>query len=1492
MLYMLLLLLFINTYDGVITLKIKGGEKMRKQVIFLVTAFVFIIIMCGSVSAAENTTGGGNDDDSNVIISGQVLDCVTNQPFANASVTATGNGEEMAQTFSDQQGNYELKFFSNITQFNVTATYDGHKPSSQIVNTSEYSVNNTTIAYGNTNLSLGKPKAIFLFTSASAISNALMNALEMNPHFTSDVYLLKDMPVNLNLTNYDLVFFDYLWTSSPNLARVNPLIEEAKNANIPVIVTVTYYMTNPTNINLTEHPWIRQYWTSISPGNAVNLIKYMAVNFLGATDTYQAPANLTKVGIYHPDTNQIFSNLDSYLTWYTRYDPTKPTVALMFGQAVYNKANTLSVNAIIQGLESRGYNVIPYFLDHETYVLGQVDINTFLVANGAFLPDLVIHYRAAGWDMIRSYDETMAELIAMNVPIMKALSYESSYEAWLNASQGIGAATFAYSVTNGEKQGIIDPIVVATTETDSRGIPQTVPIARQIDWIIDRAVAQINLRYTANSNKKVAIVYWSSQPGLSSGVGGGHLDAYSSLITLLKALKDNGYNLGNNSIPNETELANLIRMQGSNIGNWAPGDLIKLVENYPVVLVQESKYLEWFNTLNAVKRQEVIDAWGEAPGNIMVYTKNGVRYIVLPVIQYGNIILAPEPSRGYTQSGDVMYHSGSIPPTHQYLAFYFWLNHEFDADAVINFGRHGTVAWLPGKSGTGLDCENDWPAIVSQDMPMIYLFTVEGSEYTLPRRRQGAVMISHLIPTMTVSGLYGNLTTLIQKLNDYFDQSIAPAIKEELKNSILELTAALHLDEDLNVNLTSITDFDQFADDLHEYLEELESEFITLGLHILGQPPSGDNSIYMIQSLLGYNFREYMNNHNITDDQVFSLLENIIYNGMTAEDAQISVLNQIESELTAYLNLAIIYMNYLALTTNEISSTLNALNGGYIPASNIGDPIINPEVLPTGNNMYSFDPRTIPTVEAWNVAVKLVDEMLASFFAQHGRYPEKIAFMLWATNSIQDRGIMEAQILYLMGLRPVRDTNGYVKGTEIIPDLGRPVIDVVVTTTSLYYNDFKSVLDILDNAVRSAYNLNGTNYVKIHSDSIYQMLISKGYDENTARTLSQSRIFSQEPGNHRNPLTEVTLAESGDNMAAVIDTFINTFGYLYGQNVNSQLLIDLYTAILNGSDLAVFSRNVNANDILGDDDYYAYFGGLGAAIGQITGTVPSMVINNLQNPNNPKTESLAESLARDLRTSYFNPVWIKALINQGPGAANRLHDITHLLAYELLIPGSTTSNQFQNIYDIYVRDSLNLGLNDYFKNNNPYTQQSIIYTLMQANHAGAWNADAETLKNLANRWAQSVIDNGYSGDMMDMKIVNKFLQNMDTMLVDGVKSNLHASTLNPAFAKSNPSNPNIPSNPQNPSNPSNPQQGGSTTNEGSSSPSETSTTGASSKSSSQSSSPSTQSNAGHTHEKAYEVTETTKTTPKQDFPYPAIVGIIAILALVGGGFLRGIRKPQ
>jgi cobaltochelatase CobN len=327
-------------------------------------------------------------------------------------------------------------------------------------------------------------------------------------------------------------------------------------------------------------------------------------------------------------------------------------------------------------------------------------------------------------------------------------------------------------------------------------------------------------------------------------------------------------------------------------------------------------------------------------------------------------------------------------------------------------------------------------------------------------------------------------------------------------------------------------------------------------------------------------------------------------------------------------------------------------------------------------------------------------------------------------------------------------------------------------------------------------------------------------------------------------------------------------------------MVDLYTAILNGSDLAVFNRNVNANNLLGDDDYYAYFGGLGAAISKITGKSPTMIINNLGNPNNPKTETLAESIARDLRTTYFNPLWIKEMMRMGPGAASHFHDVTHLLPWDLLNPGTATSNQFQQIYDNYVKDSLNIGLNDYFQRYNPYTQQAIMYNLLQSIHSNRWNADDATKRELANQFANSVIKNGWSGDPLDMDIVNEWLNSMDAKLVEGVKSKLYASTMNSAFAPSNPQNPN----PQEP----NPQDGGSSSDGGSSAPGQTSS-GVSYAAATSSSSG--QSSAGSSGQKAYEVSKTSQGSSKDNENYVyAIVGLIALMGLIGFGYFKGVGR--
>lgn len=648
--------------------------------------------------------------------------------------------------------------------------------------------------------------------------------------------------------------------------------------------------------------------------------------------------------------------------------------------------------------------------------------------------------------------------------------------------------------------------------------------------------------------------------------------------------------------------------------------------------------------------------WGEAPGDIMMYKINGTKYLILPVIQFGNIVISPEPSRGYSQDQEALYHSGDVPPTHQYLAYYFWLKNEFEANAVIDFGRHGTVAWLPGKSATGLDCQNDWPAIVSQDMPVIYVFTVEGAESGLPKHRQNAIIISHSTPPMTISGLYGNLSLLSNKIDQY-ESTIDIAVKKEYKKSIIKLYNELNLNDDLKLNLTNeLKDFDSFVDKVHEYLEDIKSDFISNGLHILGTAPTGEKLIYTIQSMFGYNFRDFMKNNDLTDDKVYKLIEMIIYNNSSVKEAQLSVLGKKIKGLDEYLNKTLIYKGYLDQCDNELKSIGKALNGGYVLAGPMGDPIINPDVYPTGKNIYSFDPRIMPTEEAWNIGVELVDDMFKKYLEKHGKYPDKIAFMLWATHSIQDKGVMEAEIMYLMGVEPVRDPKSkYITDVKLMKNLSRPRIDVLITTTALYLNEFKYTLDILDKAVRLASNTNDTsveNKIKNNSEKIYQQLINEGYNKDDARMLANSRIFSQKPGNHHNPLDDAVINsntwETDDKLA---DAFINTFGYVYTSDGNSVSSSGLYTKNLEKSQITMFRRYVNANTLLSGDDYASYFGGLSLSVKKASGSTPLMLISNLENPNNRYIETLESSLAKDYRTTYNNPAWIKSMMSHGAGGA-------------------------------------------------------------------------------------------------------------------------------------------------------------------------------------------------------------------------------------------------
>jgi cobaltochelatase CobN len=482
-----------------------------------------------------------------------------------------------------------------------------------------------------------------------------------------------------------------------------------------------------------------------------------------------------------------------------------------------------------------------------------------------------------------------------------------------------------------------------------------------------------------NSDKKIAVTYYSEGGGkanLGADVDA-YLDAQASLENLLEAMKEKGYDLGNGPLPNKTEISKLMIERGKNVGIWAPGELKEMLENGSVALIPENKYREWFNELPENRREEVIAQWGEPPGDVMVYQNETGRYIAIPTMIFGKVLLLPHPTWGRLQNNSVMFCEGSTPPHHQYIAFYMYLEKEFGADAILQI--FGQASILPGKE-TGLS-RYDWPCLMVQDMPCVGALTVEDPLGAANIKRRGFVYpIDFMTPPIVAAGLYGNLSTLEEKIVEY-KQVTNPEVKREYRNSIIELCRDLHIDYDLGVDLnetiSNSTKLNLFIEDVYDYLRAIKNEYMPYGLHTLSEPPNNESLVGMVESMLGDEFKNNVSAINSSEGVPTRLLTEVLLNGLSPENAQNKVLGTVSLGITQDLNLAVEYSNTIDACKIEIPRILNALEGKYIPPGPCGDPVRDPAVLPTGRNPFGFNPDKIPTKEAWGVGKNLGDQLLA-----------------------------------------------------------------------------------------------------------------------------------------------------------------------------------------------------------------------------------------------------------------------------------------------------------------------------------------------------------------------------------------------------------------------------------------------------------------------------------------------------------------------------------
>jgi|Deesub1362B_J571_1020462.scaffolds.fasta_scaffold00933_2 cobaltochelatase CobN len=961
------------------------------------------------------------------------------------------------------------------------------------------------------------------------------------------------------------------------------------------------------------------------------------------------------------------------------------------------------IDKIIESLEAEGYNVLPVFGWPPDDVIKRYFLEKKLPVKLLIGISLKIGVKTSLTDLFKT----------LGVPVINAITlYNASEKQWKISEQGLSIFERTWQVAIPELGGIIQPTVVGTKERyidTQTGITyyKVKPVEERIEMLIRRVKAWLRLQDKKNSEKHLAIVYYNYPPG-KQNIGASYLNVIESLYLILKRLHQEGYNIGIGDI-NKEELFRKLLHYGRNIGNWAQGEIDRLARSETAILLPMTEYRKWFEALPEEFKRDVINKWGPPEkSNIMTWKdKQGRQFIVIPAIRYGNIILAPQPSRGWLQDITKMYHEPKLPPHHQYIAFYLYLKHSFKTDAIVHFGTHGTHEWLPGKE-MGLSGE-DPPEILIQDIPNIYPYIVDNVGEGLQAKRRGlAVVIDHMTPPFDRADLNPDLRRLNELINRYkVSVSVGSSGIDLMFNKINSFAQKIGILSDLSI--TKITNQNDLRK-LEEYIKETGETLTPFGLHTFGRKPE--------------------------DEMIRKTAEAIAQTGGSSKKNEIEKFKKLIEDSA----------------TKEMDALMDALSGKYISAGVGNDPIRAPQSLPTGRNFYAFDPSKIPSEEAYSLGKKMAEELIKEYKKKQGNLPKKLTFNLWAVETIRHGGVMEAQIMYLLGVKPIRDPRGRI--VDVIPisreELGRPRIDVVMVPSGLYRDIFPNLITLLDKAVTVAKTQDEKdNTVRENFLKLKKLLLSVGVEPALADKLATVRIFTEPPGVYGTGISEViSKSDTWEKDSKIANVFFMRIGHLFGQGFWGKKAddygVDLLKSNLTGTEMVVHSVSGNLYATVDNDDMFQYLGGLALAVRNIDGREPKVYITNLINPLKAKQESLQKFMGREIRARYFNPKWIKKMLKEGYAGARFISNIIeYLWGWQVTVPNTVGNRKWQEFYEIYVLDRYDLKIKRRIAEaGNLFAYQSMLARMIEVIRKGYWQPSRKILENLVKEYTETVEKTG------------------------------------------------------------------------------------------------------------------------------------------------------
>ncbi|WP_375513829.1 magnesium chelatase subunit H [uncultured Nostoc sp.] len=1051
------------------------------------------------------------------------------------------------------------------------------------------------------------------------------------------------------------------------------------------------------------------YWNAGGSENVASLFWTLAEKYLGLKVGDIPPLIETpNIGLLHPDYQGFFESPREYLEWYKTYwgdamnrVSTKPIIGiLLYRKHVITKQPYIP--QLIRSFELAGLTPLPIFIngveghvavrdlmttDYEIQQRQLGNIETPSLSNEAVKVDAIVSTigfplvggPAGSMEAGRQVEVAKRILTAKNVPyIVAAPLLIQDISSWTR--QGVGGLQSVVLYALPELDGAIDTVPLGGLVGENIYL-----VPERVQRLIGRVKSWVALRQKPASERKIAIILYGFPPGYGAVGTAALLNVPRSLLKFLHALKEQGYTVGD--LPEDGE--ELIRWVKEADESLNDGENIPASVNARTL----EKWLGYLQTSRIEKQWKSLTGTG-----IKTYGDD----FQIGGVQLGNVWIGVQPPLGIQGDPMRLMFERDLTPHPQYAAYYKWLQNEFQADALVHFGMHGTVEWLPGSplGNTGYS----WSDILLGNLPNLYIYAANNpSESMLAKRRGYGVLISHNVPPYGRAGLYKELVALRDLISEYRED---PQKNYVLKEGICKKIVDSGLDADCpfedakrlgiaftpeNVRMFNVRAFDDYLVELYEYLQVLENRLFSSGLHTLGEKPN--------------------------EEELGSYLEAYFGEEKGINEPQRRKGREEEREEEEKL-----IRDLLMQSTDELTNLLRGLNGEYIPPAPGGDLLRDGAgVLPTGRNIHALDPYRMPSPAAYERGREIAQKIIVQHLDEYGTYPETVAVMLWGLDAIKTKGESLGILLELVGAEPVKEGTGRVVRYELKPlaEVGHPRIDVLGNLSGIFRDSFVNIIELLDDLFQRAADAEepeDQNFIRRHALA----LKAQGVENASAR------LFSNPAGDFGSLVNDRVVDGNWESGEELGNTWQSRNVFSYGREDKGQARPEVLNTLLKTSDRIVQEIDSVEYGLTDIQEYYANTGGLKKAAEKQGGKkVTTSFVESFSKDTTPR--NLDDLLRMEYRTKLVNPKWAQAMANQGSGGAFEISQrMTALIGW-----GGTADFTDDWVYDQAADTyALDAEMADKLRKANPEAFRNILGRMLEAHGRGFWEADGEKLDKL------------------------------------------------------------------------------------------------------------------------------------------------------------------